>query len=279
MPKKPVQSINSKEPWLEVQIKSWDQFDRSIDELGNREYLFRGQADKSWELTTSLDRSFESNQSIIYRAKRKKRSFAKKTHEEILIRSFQKNANLFLNFLPPRDEKLEWLAIMQHYGAPTRLLDVTLSPHIATFFALEEGLGDSCVFAIKHSELKMNNQFFIDKASYKDTQDAIFEGKDRFVSVFNPEYGNERQVVQQGLFLVPSQIKPPFDNLLSDYKDFADDEVCVKYIIPAKLRLSGLERLRRMNITSATLFPGIVGFSKSLKFQILETVQSQKLLE
>jgi hypothetical protein len=78
---------------------------------------------------------------------------------------------------------------------------------------------------------------------------------------------------------VPSQIDSTLDSLLKDYQDFANDDVCIKYIIPAELRLSGLERLKRMNITSATLFPGIDGFSKSLRFQSLETTQSQKLLE
>jgi len=131
----------------------------------------------------------------------------------------------------------------------------------------------------RHTELKKNNRFFIDKTNYKESEDAIFRGKKPFVSVFNPDYGNERQVIQQGLFLVPNQIDPPFDNLLKDYQDFADDDVCIKYIIPARLRLSGLERLKRMNITSATLFPGIEGFSKSLRFQILETTKSQKLLD
>ena len=36
------------------------------------------------------------------------------------------------------DNRLEWLALMQHYGAPTRLLDFTRSPYVACFFALEE---------------------------------------------------------------------------------------------------------------------------------------------
>lgn len=279
MTKKTGESIDLHDPWLEIRVTSWKFFDKSIENLGYMKCLFRGQSDSGWELRTSLDRSFDTNQKIILSAKGKERSFAKNDHEKYLIKSFQKNANIYLKFLPPDNKKLEWLAIMQHYGAPTRLLDVTLSPYIALFFALESGVGDSSVFAIRHTELQKNNRLFIGKDNYTKMQTAIFDGKERFVSVFNPVYGNERLFMQQGLFLIPSNLEPTLEDLLKDYQDFADDEVCIKYVIPAELRLSGLERLKSMNITSATLFPGIDGFSKSLKFQVLETIQNQRLLE
>jgi hypothetical protein len=54
------------------------------------------------------------------------------------IRAFQRQAPLYLESAPDKDDILEWLAIMRHRGAPTRLLDWTYSFYIAVYFALNE---------------------------------------------------------------------------------------------------------------------------------------------
>jgi hypothetical protein len=260
-----------------IRINSWAEFDSKIEAMQHREWLFRGHSDASWQLTTSLDRMFEDVQPIIKNAKGTDRTFARKDHEKLIIKSFQKNANLYLSFLPSDSLKLEWLAIMQHYGAPTRLLDFTLSPHIAAYFALAAGSGECCVFAVNHLGIKKQNMRLVSAKTYKEIQSKIFTSNMRFIAVFDPDYGNERLVVQQGLFLVPSQVNVSFESILNEYQKKAVEDICVKFIIPPDLRLRGLERLREMNITSASLFPGIDGFCKALRFQALETVKSQKL--
>lgn len=62
--------------------------------------------------------------------------------EPLLISEFQSKARMYTNplDLPPRDEKekLSWLALMQHYGVPTRLLDFTYSHYAALYFALRK---------------------------------------------------------------------------------------------------------------------------------------------
>ncbi len=42
----------------------------------------------------------------------------------------------------PQNET-EWLALIQHFGGPTRLLDFTLSPFVAIFLALEKAVADT----------------------------------------------------------------------------------------------------------------------------------------
>jgi hypothetical protein len=270
---------NNFEPWDTVFVNSWEEFDKELRLLKGRDWLYRGQADVEWPLRTSLDRLFADMQPIIEAAKGSTRKFAEKKHESLLVKSFQRDANLYLRFLPDIKNKLEWLAVMQHYGAPTRLFDVTFSPHIATYFALEAGSGQCSVFAFNHTVIKKQNQKIMNAKNYRSLREKIFNSKETFLIVFDPENGNERLVVQQGLFLVPSQIDQSFQDILGSYVEFSDEPICKKFIIPAHLRLDGVERLRKMNITSATLFPGIDGYCKSLRFHILETVQSQMSLD
>jgi hypothetical protein len=57
--------------------------------------------------------------------------------EDYLEREFRRRAHHFLTDLPSHLDDLEWLALMQHHSAPTRLVDWTKSAHVAAFFAAE----------------------------------------------------------------------------------------------------------------------------------------------
>lgn len=269
---------NKDHPWEEITVKSWAEFDKVVDALEYNRWLFRGQSDVWWELKTSLYRLFDDMKPIIKNHSGDSMKFAKDKHENFLLKKFKANAHLYRNYLPNISDKLEWLSIMQHFGAPTRLLDVTLSAHIATFFALEQGHKDCCVFAINHSEFKSVHDKVFEGMDI-DLKKEIFnnhKGNKSFIIAYEPKKTNERLVAQQGLFLVPSNNYETFDDLIAEYG--LEGYACIKITIPKELRFSGVERLRRMNITSATLFPGIDGFCKSLRFQVLESTKTQSLL-
>ena len=55
---------------------------------------------------------------------------------------------MFLGHVPEWEDDFQWLALMQHHGAPTRLLDFTWSPYVAAFLALERAVDDAAVWAI-----------------------------------------------------------------------------------------------------------------------------------
>lgn len=83
---------------------------------------YRGQANRHWSLVPSLFRQ-------------KKNGESSSQLECMILREAQHRLWSELATLPTYLEKLVYL---QHYGMPTRLLDVTFNPLIALYFACEE---------------------------------------------------------------------------------------------------------------------------------------------
>jgi hypothetical protein len=81
-------------------------------------YLFRGHADAAWKLESSVERAANRWEHPLG---------ALRQTESMMIREFQRQAHHYMRDLPEADQYVDWLAIMQHYGAPTRLLDFTRS--------------------------------------------------------------------------------------------------------------------------------------------------------
>lgn len=80
---------------------------------------FRGQANASWDIVPSLARA-------PYRI----------DGEKALIKRFRQNAYSLLPSPPKTD--WEWMFLMQHHGAPTRLVDWTENALCALYFAVEK---------------------------------------------------------------------------------------------------------------------------------------------
>jgi hypothetical protein len=107
-------------------VASWDEFERLAQ---NRAYgspsevahFFRGEADSSYTLKPSLLR--RAPPSLL-----RQPEIARETLLELeafLTREFREHAEVHAHptEVSDRTDSLAWWAVMQHYGAPTRLLD------------------------------------------------------------------------------------------------------------------------------------------------------------
>lgn len=95
-------------PWKRVRVETWGAFQREIEPYLNGNWLFRGVASVRHTLVPSVGRQREG---YGYSA----------ALETALFNQFKREALPFLAIRPDTD--WEWLALAQHHGVPTRLLD------------------------------------------------------------------------------------------------------------------------------------------------------------
>src|SRR5712692_5755291 len=114
----------------EILVRTWSQFAERVTSknLAGDKWYFRGGL-PDWSLETSIERAFKDWNLPLRDAART---------ELLLLRDFKRAYRLSADNQPPQtDDTLGWLALMQHHGAPTRLLDWTYSPFVAAYFAME----------------------------------------------------------------------------------------------------------------------------------------------
>ncbi len=257
-------------------------------------WIFRGQKCHGKErdqvdLMPSLERTIHS----FYRWPKRSRELKHMRCIECWsLREFKRKLYHYTQDVPQENDKLEWLALMQHYGAPTRLLDWTYSFFVAAFFAVESSLNcDSEVWALnanyfdaKHAvgekvydgivsaaEANIKAQPSLDGA-YVFQQailDHLWKNPTPCVCAVNPLRLNERLTIQQGVFLFPGDIQISFeDNLRAAGYSRKSYKNLVRFMISASLRTEILEWLHPFNINYATLFPGLDGFARSFATRV-----------
>ena len=137
--------------------------------------------------------------------------------DEYIRQGFKQRAHHYLQYLPDERDELEWMALMRHYGAPTRLLDWTRSPYVAAFFALADAKEQqtSAIWAIDAKALRAEAIWILSQYGIVDspTVSFSFSDPDVFARIFThdtspaivapvqPHRMNERATSQQGLFL------------------------------------------------------------------------------
>lgn len=250
----------------ELRIPTWEEAKQYFTNLLNENdfWIFRGHYKSEWKLQPSLERIL-SNKPLDLAIESK------------IILEFQRRAHQYLPSRHLPQSLLEWIALMQHHGSPTRMLDWTQSPYIAAFIAFEnvyKEKGDVAIWAIDSlwlkqasiEKIKLYNNDIDFKIIKKDSEIIkLVNTESKIVFPLEPTIMNERLTIQQALFLFPSGKKLSFEDNLMAYVENDSKKYIKKIIVPKSQGLSCLIELHRMNINAATLFPGLDGFARSLR--------------
>jgi hypothetical protein len=118
----------------EVQYEDWPSLARALSRPSPG-WIFRGMAHADWLLEANLARVLDENPAWP--------PDEWEMAERSAIGFFKQHARATLPDPPDERDLIGWLALMRHYGAPTRLLDWSTSPFVACYFALDGCDGDS----------------------------------------------------------------------------------------------------------------------------------------
>lgn len=248
------------ESWAELQeVLFQDTWDDKIGRYRSA-YVYRGLGDAQYPLLTSLMRLGGGYDKL----------------EHHLLRNFKKYAH---NNALPGDNLWNWLALAQHHGLPTRLLDWTHSPYVALHFAtakLDKFDRDGVIWCLNYAQ---NREYLPPrfKRIMDDEGTNIFTGdmlnavsnslrelddmqNEDFLVFFEPPSLDERIVSQHALFTLLSNSRGRLDNYLKTHPD-----LYFRIMISADLKWEIRDKLDQANITERVLFPGLDGLSSWLK--------------
>ena len=199
------------------------------------QWVFRGHSDMRYKLIPSVGRGKFTAQSI-------------QKYEESLYATFLREAASYTEQAP--ESAWEWLAIAQHHGLPTRLLDWSHNPMVALYFAVESSESNDGELIALHAPRKISTRV---------QTGSPFEV--RRPSKYYPKLVSPRIRAQEGLFVVCSSIESPLSSATrSDWR-------FEQHLIPASAKANLRYELYRMGIHSSTLFPDIDGLARRIKWQ------------
>jgi hypothetical protein len=193
--------------------------------------------------------------------------------EQHLLRNFRKYAYGYAG----ADSVWAWLALGQHRGLPTRLLDWTYSPLVALHFATanlarmnEDGEVWTVDFVEANRHLPTRLQRMLD-ADGSNTATVEMLGAFRslaefdrlarrpFVIFLEPPSLDRRIVNQFALFSLMSSPRASFGDWAA-----AHERLVRRIVIPAALKWEIRDKLDQANINERVLFPGLDGLSRWL---------------
>jgi hypothetical protein len=227
-------------------------------------FAFRGLACAEHDLSNSLVRLAAAGHADITKV------------ELALLRNFRKYAHA--QAAPGVDSIWHWLAVAQHHGLPTRMVDWTYSPLVALHFATENPRQydtDGVIWCVNFVEAKRllparlrtileeehSETLTIEMLSEFTTLrsfDAL--APEPFVVFVEPPSLDVRILNQFALFSLISSPGARLDDWVRQHP-----KLCRRVVVPAELKWEVRDKLDQANVSERTLFPDLDGLSRWLE--------------
>ncbi|HEU4566195.1 MAG TPA: FRG domain-containing protein [Gemmatimonadaceae bacterium] len=226
--------------------------------------VYRGASDAGCPLYTSLDRLGGTHP-----------AHTKAELEAHILRNFIRYSRPYLPALPASDWEL--LVTAQHHGVPTRLLDWSYSPLVATFFATRDSRAraDRAVWRLDwqrvHEAFGLPElALLIDDLEHQLGGDEpltpwrLFAAKapKPFACMLEPPSIDSRIVVQAAAFTLCSDRTQPFDHFLEAH---GLAETLTKLVIVAGDVARIRDQLDLASVDERRLFPDLDGVAAALR--------------
>ncbi len=232
-------------------ITSWDNFREEMRKGPYRTRLFRGQA-KAWPLQTSFHRS--SRNDLNGHINQDTRELYRRLSGEVPEARIDRRDPV---------QNSSFIALAQHHGFPTPMLDWTKSPFVAMYFALQNALKTEphgqtrvrvfCLDIEKVQPLVGNTQSFILTGPYLTALNAL-------------PLANRRLLPQQGVLTATNL--HDIEGFLQFLEAKHDISLITAFDLDIPDPAEVMRELRTMGITAAALFPRLDGICEDLRSEL-----------
>lgn len=223
--------------------------------------LFRGQKKASWSLCPSLYRDYGDFDTL------QKNQVEDEIREEFAVRG------PILSETGTSSDPWGLYFLMQHFGAPTRLLDWTEGALIALYFAVRDnpGLYDAAVWALDPYKL---NDGAIQRGEIYAPNDPGLPARDKNrVAPWLPERFSKSRIPKKPIAVYPTHTARRISSQRSCFTvhgsdpaglDSLDDTCLLKIVVPSFKVLSVKRELETTGIDEATIFPDLDGLGRTV---------------